>query len=64
MWRTRCLRQWRTAHDQEGGKMLFGFLNRVAPTDQLKQFLDLSTQRTRLIADRVSKATLLYSSSR
>ncbi len=38
--------------------MLFGFLNRVAPTDQLKQFLDLSTQRTRLIADRVSKATL------
>lgn len=38
--------------------MLFGFFNRVAPTDQLKQFLDLSTQRTRMIADRVAKATL------
>ena len=38
--------------------MLFGFFDRVAPTNQLKQFLDLSTQRTRMIADRVSKATL------
>ena len=38
--------------------MLFGFMGRVAPVDQLKQGLDIGTQRTRQIADRVAKATL------
>jgi hypothetical protein len=38
--------------------MLFGFFNRVSSADQLKNGLDVGTQRTRLIADRVSKATL------
>jgi hypothetical protein len=38
--------------------MLFGFMGRVGPVDQLKQGLDIGTQRTRLIADRVAKATL------
>ena len=38
--------------------MLFGFFGRVAPTPALKQFLDVSSERTRMIADRVAKATL------
>lgn len=38
--------------------MLYGFFNRVAPTVDLRESLDASSQRTRLIADRVSKATL------
>jgi flagellar basal body rod protein FlgB len=38
--------------------MLYGFFNRIAPTVNLRESLDASSQRTRLIADRVSKATL------
>lgn len=38
--------------------MLYGFFGRVSNSVQLKESLDLSTQRTRIIADRVSKATL------
>src|SRR5690606_21385328 len=38
--------------------MLYGFFGRVSNSVQLKQSLDLSTLRTRVIADRVSKATL------
>lgn len=38
--------------------MLYGFFSRVAPADRLKQALDVGSQRTRLIADRVAKATL------
>ncbi len=38
--------------------MLYGFFNRVSPVNTLKEGLDISTQRTRLIADRVSKASL------
>ena len=39
--------------------MLFGFFGRVSSAEPLKQFLDVSSQRTRMIADRVAKATLL-----
>jgi hypothetical protein len=38
--------------------MLYGFFNRVAGTVPLRESLDASSQRTRLIADRVAKATL------
>ena len=38
--------------------MLYGFIGRVSAADQLKQGLDVGAQRTRLIADRVAKATL------
>jgi hypothetical protein len=38
--------------------MLFGFIGRVSSAPQLKQALDAGVERTRLIADRVSKATL------
>jgi flagellar basal body rod protein FlgB len=38
--------------------MLFGFIGRVSSANQLKDALDVSSQRTRAIADRVSKATL------
>ena len=38
--------------------MLYGFFGRVSNSVELKQSLDLSTQRTRIIADRVSKATM------
>jgi len=38
--------------------MLYGFISRVSSSVQLKESMDLSTQRTRIIADRVSKATL------
>lgn len=39
--------------------MLYGFFGRVTQSTNLRQALDASTQRSRLIADRVSKATLL-----
>ncbi len=38
--------------------MLYGFIGRVSPATQLKQGLDVGAQRTRVIADRVAKATL------
>ena len=38
--------------------MLYGFFGRVSPATQLKQGLDVGAQRTRVIADRVAKATL------
>ena len=38
--------------------MLFGFINRVSSAAQLKEGLDLSTQRTRAIAQRVAGATV------
>ncbi|HET8654013.1 MAG TPA: hypothetical protein VFL93_00670 [Longimicrobiaceae bacterium] len=38
--------------------MLNGFFGRVSMAPQLKQALDLGSQRTRMIADRVAKATL------
>jgi hypothetical protein len=38
--------------------MLYGFFNRVSSSAALRENLDASTQRTRLIADRVAKATL------
>lgn len=39
--------------------MLYGFFGRVSQSVNLRDSLDTSVQRTRLIADRVSKATLL-----
>jgi hypothetical protein len=38
--------------------MLYGFIGRVSAANQLKIGLDTVTARTRIIADRVSKATL------
>lgn len=38
--------------------MLYGFFGRVSSASDLKQALDVSSQRTRLIADRVAKATM------
>jgi hypothetical protein len=38
--------------------MLYGFFNRVSSVSGLKESLDIGSQRTRLIADRVAKATL------
>lgn len=38
--------------------MLYGFIGRVSTANSLKEGLDVSTQRTRIIADRVAKATL------
>jgi flagellar basal body rod protein FlgB len=38
--------------------MLFGFINRVSNAAQLKENLDMSTQRTRAIAQRVANASL------
>jgi flagellar basal body rod protein FlgB len=38
--------------------MLYGFIGRVSMANQLKEGLDTGVQRTRIIADRVSKATL------
>lgn len=38
--------------------MLYGFIGRVSPANSLKQGLDISAERTRLIADRVAKASL------
>jgi hypothetical protein len=39
--------------------MLYGFFGRVTKSVDLREGLNASTQRSRLIADRVSKATLL-----
>lgn len=38
--------------------MPFGFINRVSNATGLKEGLDVSTQRTRMIADRVAQASL------
>lgn len=38
--------------------MLYGFIGRVSAAPQLKQGLDVGVQRTRVIADRVAKATM------
>lgn len=38
--------------------MLYGFVSRVSAATQLKAGLDTGVQRTRVIADRVAKATL------
>ncbi len=38
--------------------MLFGFINRVSAAGALRQSLDVSSARTRGIADRVAKASL------
>jgi hypothetical protein len=38
--------------------MLYGFIGRTTAAPQLKEALDVGAQRTRLIADRVAKATL------
>jgi len=39
--------------------MAFDFVGRVSQANELKQSLDISTQRTRAIADRVARATAL-----
>lgn len=39
--------------------MLYGFFGRVTQSVNLKEGLNASSQRSRIIADRVSKATLL-----
>ena len=39
--------------------MLYGFFGRVTQSVNLRESLDASVQRSRLIADRVSKATLM-----
>lgn len=39
--------------------MPFDFIGRVSQANQLKESLDISTQRTRSIADRVARATAL-----
>jgi len=38
--------------------MLYGFIGRVSAATELKEALDVGSQRTRMIADRVSKASL------
>lgn len=38
--------------------MLFGFINRVSPSAQLRDALDASAVRSRAIGDRVAKATM------
>lgn len=38
--------------------MLFGFIGRISSANQLKENLDLSSQRTRATAQRVAGATL------
>jgi flagellar basal body rod protein FlgB len=38
--------------------MSYGFIGRVSAANELKHGLDVSSQRTRLIADRVAKATM------
>lgn len=38
--------------------MPYGFIGRVSTANQLKHSLDVGSQRTRMIADRVAKATL------
>ncbi|HEX7239791.1 MAG TPA: hypothetical protein VF263_05970 [Longimicrobiaceae bacterium] len=38
--------------------MMYGFIGRVSSANQLRQSLDVGSQRTRMIADRVAKATV------
>ena len=38
--------------------MITGFISRVVPANELKNALDVGSQRVRAIADRVSKASL------
>lgn len=38
--------------------MLYGFIDRVSSASQLKEALDAGVVRTRIIADRVAKASL------
>jgi len=38
--------------------MLYGFISRVSQATNLKAGLDISSQRTRAIADRVAKASI------
>lgn len=38
--------------------MLFGFINRISAANDLRESLDLSSQRTKAIAQRVAGATL------
>jgi|SRR5665213_1797299 len=38
--------------------MITGFISRVVPASELKNALDIGSQRVRAIADRVSKASL------
>ena len=38
--------------------MITGFISRVVPAGELKDALDVGTQRVRAIADRVSRASL------
>lgn len=38
--------------------MLFNFINRVSSAGGMREALDVSSQRTRAIADRVARATL------
>jgi hypothetical protein len=38
--------------------MLYGFFGRITSSTELRETLDASVQRTRLVADRVSKASL------
>ena len=38
--------------------MLYGFVGRVSQANNLKEALDVGSQRTRTIADRVAKASL------
>lgn len=38
--------------------MLYGFIGRVSAANDLKQGLDVSGERARMIADRVAKATM------
>lgn len=38
--------------------MLYGFIGRVSSANQLKDALDIGSQRVRLIADRVAKASM------
>ena len=37
--------------------MLYGFVGRVSSANQLKDALDVSSQRVRVVADRVAKAS-------
>ena len=39
--------------------MMTGFIGRVTPAGELKEALDVGTQRVRAIADRVARASLL-----
>src|SRR5688572_2709329 len=41
-----------------GKVMIHGFFGRVSSADQLREGLDVGSQRTRAIADRVANATL------